>query len=174
MSAWARPDPSEHADYYGRYIEQVPDGDILVTLRDQLPGTLALLDVPSERETYRYAEGKWSLREVVGHLIDTERVFAFRGLSMARADDVDLPSMDQDEWTARSNAHQRPMEDLTKEWASVRRSAVHLFASLDDDTALRTGRASGYEFTVRSFPWIIAGHELWHRGLIERHYLETT
>lgn len=171
MSPWGRPDPSEHADYYGRYIAQVPDGDILETLRDQLPATLARLDVPADRETYRYAEGKWSLREVVGHMIDTERMFAFRGLAIARSDDVDLPGMDQDEWAARSNAHDRPMADLTKEWIGLRRSTVHLFASMDDSAASRRGRASGYDFTVRSFPWIIAGHEVWHRQLIERFYL---
>lgn len=171
MSAWGRPDGSEHAEYYARYIAQVPEGDILLTLRDQLPGTLDLLEVPENRETYRYEEGKWSLREVVGHMIDTERMFAFRGLAMARSDDVDLPGMDQDEWAARSNAGDRPMTDLIKEWIAVRRSTVHLFASMDDSAASRRGRASGYDFTVRSFPWIIAGHELWHREIIERLYL---
>lgn len=171
MSAWDRPDPTEHAEYYARYIARVPDGSILETLRDQLPGTLGLLDVPIERETYRYEEGKWSLREVVGHLIDTERMFAFRGLTMARSDDADLPSMDQDEWAARSNAHDRPLAQMAEEWIAVRRSTVHLFASMESGAAGRRGRASGYDFTVRSFPWIIAGHELWHRQLIERFYV---
>lgn len=172
MSAWGPPDLSEHADYYGRYIAKVPEGDIVVTLRDQLEDTLALLtDLPAERETYRYAEDKWSLREVVGHLVDTERVFAFRALSMARSDDVDLPPMEQDEWAARSNAHLRPLDDLTKEWIAVRRSTVHLFAGFDESVAMRAGRASGYDFTVRSFPWIIAGHELWHRERIREDYL---
>lgn len=167
-----RPDPSEHADYYGQYVAKVPDGDILVTLRDQLEDTLDLLTgLSEEQETRPYAEGKWSLREVVGHMIDTERMFSFRALSMARSDDVDLPGMDQEEWAAASNAGERPLDELTKEWTAVRRSTVHLFASLDPATADRSGRASGYEFTVRSFPWIIAGHELWHRTLIEERYL---
>jgi uncharacterized damage-inducible protein DinB len=168
-----RPRPSEHADYYARYVAKVPDGDILVTLRDQLSGTLDLLTgLSEEQERRRYAEGKWSLREVVGHMIDTERMFTFRALSMARSENVDLPGMDQDEWAAHSNAGERPLADLSKEWTAVRRSTVHLFASLDADAAARSGRASGYRFTVRSFPWIIAGHELWHRGLIEERYLE--
>lgn len=172
MSVWSRPDPSEHAEYYGRYIELVPDGDIVVTLREQLEDTLRILDgVPEERETYRYEEGKWTLREVVGHLIDTERMFAFRALAMARSTGVDLPGMDQDEWAANSNAGERPLADLLKEWITVRRSTVHLFTSFDDSVAERTGRASGYSFSVRSFPWIIAGHELWHRNLIEHDYL---
>lgn len=173
MSVWDRPDPSEHAEYYARYIAQVPDGDIVVTLRDQLEDTVALLaGAPEERETYRYAEGKWSLREVVGHLVDTERMFGFRAVAMARSDDVDLPPMDQDEWAAHSNAHDRSLGDLAKEWIAVRRATVHLFASFDDDVAMRTGRASGYDFTVRSFPWIIAGHELWHRTQIRESYLD--
>ena len=172
MSGLRRPTPDEHAEYYGRYIALVPDGPIVETLRDQLGDTLALLQgVGSDRETYRYAQGKWSLREVVGHLIDTERMFAFRALAMARAEGVDLPGMDQDEWAAASNAGERPLWDLSHEWAALRRANVHMFASMAPADADRTGRASGYDFTVRSFPWIIAGHELWHRRLIERDYL---
>lgn len=172
MSALRRPEPSEHADYYARYVALVPDDDILLTLRDQLGETLALLQsVPEDRETYRYAEGKWSLREVVGHLVDTERTFAFRALAMARSDDVDLPGMEQDEWVARSNANERSLDELAAEWAALRRANVHMFASMDGPIAGRSGRASGYEFTVRSFPWIIAGHELWHRQIIEQRYV---
>jgi hypothetical protein len=172
LSGLERPAPTEHAEYYGRYIGLVPDGDIVEALRDQLGETLALLQgVPEDRETHRYAEGKWSIREVVGHLIDTERLFAFRALAMARSDDVDLPGMDQDEWARSSNAGERPLGDLAQEWAALRRANVHMFASMDSTTGGRTGRASGYSFTVRSFPWIIAGHELWHRRLLERDYL---
>jgi hypothetical protein len=172
MSRLPRPAPSEHAEYYGRYVALVPEGNILETLRDQLGETLALLQrVPADRETYRYDEGKWSLREVVGHLVDTERLFAYRALAMARSDGVDLPGMDQDEWAAHSNADVRPLDDLGAEWAALRRANVHMFASMAAATGERSGVASGYTFTVRSFPWIIAGHELWHRGLIERHYV---
>ncbi len=173
MSALPRPHPSEHAEYYGRYVAEVPDGDILETLRDQLGDTLRLLQGLSEQqETYRYAEGKWSLREVVGHLVDTERVFAFRALTMARSAGADLPAMDQDEWTASSNANERTLDDLGAEWAALRRANVHFFAALDDEDGKKVGRASGYDFTVRSFPWLIAGHELWHRSLIARDYLK--
>lgn len=172
MTALPRPAVSEHADYYARYVELVPDGDILVTLRDQLGETLALLqEVPEERETFRYEEGKWSVREVVGHLVDVEWTFVFRALAMARSDGVDLPGMEQDEWAARSNANDRSLEELAAEWAALRRASVHFFASLDAATGERTGRASGNAFTVRSFPWIIAGHELWHRRILEQRYL---
>ena len=173
MIAFPRPDPSEHAEYYAQYIARVPDGDITSTLSDQLAETVEILRaLPEDRETYRYAEDKWTLREVVGHLIDTERMFAYRALAIAREDDVDLPGMDQDAWSTGSNSADRLMVDLIEEWLSVRRSNVLMFASLPDGAGGRTGRASGYDFTVRSFPWIIAGHELWHRELIRRDYME--
>lgn len=171
MSGLERPEPTEHAEYYARYVSGVPDGDIVEILRDQLGDSLALLQgVPPDRETYRYEKGKWSIREVVGHLVDTERVFAYRALAMARSDGVDLPGMDQDVWARGSNAADRPLGDLAQEWAAVRRANVHMFAAMDPSAGGRTGRASGYDFTVRSFPWIIAGHELWHRQGLERDY----
>lgn len=173
MRAFGRPEAGEYAEYYGRYIAMVPDGDILETLRDQLGETLAVLQrVPIEMETSRYAAGKWSIREVVAHVVDTERMFAFRALAMARADGVDLPGMDQDEWVTNAHADERTLDDLGAEWAALRRSNIHMFASMNEETALRSGRASGYSFTVRSFPWIIAGHELWHRERVERDYLK--
>jgi hypothetical protein len=172
MTELVRPDQTEYAEFYRGYVSLVPDGDVADILRTQLPDTLGLLeDVTPEQETYRYAEGKWSLREVIGHLIDTERVFAYRALAMARSSDVELPGMDQDEWVRTSNAGGRDLRDLTKEWTSIRRASVHLFASMDAAMGQMTGVASGYEFSVRSFPWIIAGHELWHRKLIARDYL---
>lgn len=173
MTGLSRPGRGEHAEYYERYVDMVPDGDIAVTLRDQLGITVDLLrSIPEERETFRYAPDKWTLREVIGHLIDSERMFAFRALAMAREDGVDLPGMDQDAWSAHSNAGERPLSDLVDEWIAVRRANVHLFASFPPEAGERTGRASGNDFTVRSFAWIIAGHELWHRELIRRDYLE--
>ncbi|HAC06883.1 MAG: DinB family protein [Gemmatimonadetes bacterium] len=172
MSSLQRPGSEDQHEYYTRYTDLVPDGDIIQRLRDQIQATLELLrSVPAEKETFRYAEGKWSLREVIGHLLDTERVFSFRALTMARQDAARLPGMDQEDWCGRNNAHERTLQDLADEWAALRRANVHLFESFDAETGRRTGVASGYAFAVRSFPWIIAGHELWHRQLIERDYL---
>ena len=172
MSALPRPQAGEHAEYYARYVAGVPDGDILYTLKDQLGETLAILQgLSPEQERFRYAPEKWSLREVVGHLIDSERVFAYRALTMARSEGADLPGMDQNEWVEQSNADDRPLDDLCAEWAALRRANVHLFATLSEEEGARSGRASGYDFTVRSFPWIIAGHELWHRQHISENYL---
>lgn len=172
MSALPRPSADEHAEYYAQYIARVPDGDILQTLQHQLGDTLALLQgLTPEQEQYRYAEGKWSLREVVGHLLDSERVFAYRALTMARSQGADLPGMDQDEWVATSQADSRPLDELGAEWAALRRANIHMFAWMTPEEGAKQGRASGYDFTVRSFAWIIAGHELWHQDLIREHYL---
>jgi hypothetical protein len=173
VTAFPRPRAGEHAEYYGRYVAEVPDGNILDTLRDQLGDTVEMLQaVPEDRETYRYAEGKWSLREVVGHLIDTERLFAYRALAMSREDGVDLPGMDQDAWVASSRANHRTLGEMCDEWVALRRANIHMFAAMDAEQGARSGVASGFTFTVRSFPWIMAGHELWHRRLIRRDYLE--
>jgi hypothetical protein len=171
MSDLPRPKAGEHDDYFTRYVEMVPDGDITDILSTQLGETLALLQtVPPEREMYRYEPDKWSIREVVGHLIDVERTFAFRAMNMARADGVVLPGMDADVWNSHSNAGQRPLDDLASEWGALRRANVHLFVTLGPDAGERRGIASGLEFTVRSFPWITAGHELWHRECLKRDY----
>jgi len=172
MSSLLRPQTDEYHEYYSRYTDIVADGDIVETLRVQMEATLELLgSVPAEKETFRYAEGKWSIREVVGHLIDTEWLFAFRALTFAREDGAELPEMDQEEWGCRNNAHERPLDDLADEWSALRHANVRLFSTFDADTGARTGVASGRVFSVRSFPWIIAGHELWHRQLIVRDYL---
>lgn len=173
--ALGRPDPSEHAPYYSTYIGRVADGDILETLERQMEATQAVLrDVPADRETFAYAPGKWSLREVVGHLIDVERTFALRALWFARAAGTPLPAFEQDEWAERSNAGERPLSELLAEWASVRDSNVRMFRGLSPDVAERVGVASGFDFSVRSIAWIIAGHELHHRRLIEERYLAVT
>jgi hypothetical protein len=172
MSELTRPAPDEFAPYFGRYIDLVPDGDIVETLTHQLGETLALLqEVTPDLERYRYAPGKWSIREVVGHLIDVERVFAFRAIAIARTDGVDLPSMEQDEWASRSNAGSRPLDDLAQEWAAVRRSGLHMFDTLPEGAATRRGKGGGNPFSVRSLAWITAGHELWHRERLTRDYL---
>ena len=171
MSALPRPGLDEYDDYYVRYVELVPDGPIVETLATQLGETLALLQaVPADRETYRYAPDKWSIREVIGHLIDVERMFAFRAMNMARADEVELPGMDPDEWAKHSNSDQRSLDDLAAEWGALRRSNVHLFASMGPASGERKGVASGRPFTVRTFPWLIVGHEIWHRECLKRDY----
>jgi hypothetical protein len=167
-----RPEAADYFEYFGQYVDTVPDGDITATLEDQWEETEGLLaSIPAEKEEFRYAPGKWSVRELVGHLIDTERVFAFRSLWIARGAEEGLPSMDQDQWGGTSNARGRILADLAEEWRAVRRSSVQLFRSFDEEAWMRMGMASGLEFRVRAFPWIVAGHELHHRALLKSDYL---
>jgi hypothetical protein len=167
-----RPAEADCHEFYHRYIGLVPDGDITTTLADQWRVTESFLEaIPEEKETFRYAPDKWSVREVVGHLIDVERTFAFRALWIARGATAGLPSMEQDEWAAVSPAGRRRLSRLIREWDAVRASSIYLFRSFGEAAWMRVGMASDLEFRVRAFPWIVAGHELHHRALLERDYL---
>lgn len=167
-----RPLEGEYNSYYARYVAMVPEGDVVATLAREMEETQALLRrVPAEREEYRYAEGKWSLREVVGHLLDTERLFAFRALWFARGAGGELAGMDQEAWARESSAGTRPLAELAEEWASLRRANVLMFGGFTRGEGSRRGVASGYEVTVRALAWMVAGHELYHRALIRRDYL---
>lgn len=172
MARLPRPHPSEHAPFYRGYVDRVPDGDVLHTLERQMEETRAFLtEIPPEMESHRYAPGKWSVREVVGHLVDTEWVFFYRALSMARKDPAALPGMDEKVWAENAGAHERPLGDLAAAWAAARTAGVLMLRSLDAGAGARKGRASGHPFTVRSFPWIIAGHELHHVERLREDYL---
>lgn len=167
----ARPDRSEYADYYHTYVGLVPDGDVLATLERQIVRSReALAAVAPERERYAYAPDKWTVRQSLGHVIDAERVFAGRALWIARDPDTALPGMDQDRWVERSPDADRPLADLLGEWTATRAATLALFRGLDAAALARVGTASGVTFTVRSFAWIIAGHELHHRRLFAERY----
>ncbi len=168
-----RPEPSEYFEYYGRYVNLVPEGDIISVLESELQRTLDMLEgVPEELEEYKYQPGKWSVREVIGHVIDAERVFQNRAFHFARRDPAPLPSMEENDYARVSNAGQRPLQELAQEFEAVRRSSIALFRSFDDEVALRRGTASGNEFSVRSTAYIMAGHEIHHRSVLENRYLQ--
>jgi uncharacterized damage-inducible protein DinB len=167
-----RPEAGEYAPFYGRYIGQVPDGPVAATLEAQGREAAALLaGLDEERALHRYAPGKWSVKEVVGHVIDVERVFALRALAFSRAERQPLFGMEQDEWVAAAGFDRQPIADLADELASVRRATLTLTRGLDDDQWMRRGTASGCEFTVRATLWIIAGHERHHLQVLREKYL---
>lgn len=167
-----RPEPGEYAEYYQTYTSKVPDRPVLEVLADA-PGELEALlaDLPPDRETYAYAPGKWSIRDLLGHVVDCERVFSFRAAHMARGDDAELPGMDQDVWAGGSNASDRSVASLLAEFRGLREANVQLFRSFDDTVLSREGVASGYRFTVRAIVYILAGHEIHHRGVLAERYL---
>lgn len=167
-----RPDRSEYADYYHGYIARVPDGDIVETLEAQRRDAGSfLLSVPEGRGGYRYAEGKWTLKDVIGHVVDAERVFGFRALAFARRDPAAIPGMEQDDYVAAGRFAARSLESLREEFDGLRRSHVALFGSFDDGTWSRRGTASGVDFTVRAVAWILAGHAFHHLAVIRERYL---
>lgn len=167
-----RPQASEHLPYYGKYVALVPDGDLLHTMRAQLDDTLALVRGLGEAQGgYRYAPDKWSIRGVLNHVIDGERIFAYRALRIARGDATPLASFDENAYADAANADARTLLDLADEFEHVRRGNLILLASLDDEALARRGTASGAEVTVRALAWIMAGHERHHVALLRERYL---
>jgi len=167
-----KPEKSEFLPYYERYIGLVPDGDVLSTLTTQMAETQALLrGLPASVATYRYAPDKWSLNEVVGHMIDSERIFAARALRFARNDSTPLPGFEQDDYVRNSTFDVYPLTELASELEAVRQSTLFLFRHMDQRAWLRRGSANNAEVSVRALAYIIAGHELHHREIIRTRYL---
>lgn len=166
------PDATEAGEYFFRYINQVPPGDVVATLERQLPATLELLrGIPAPRSGHRYAPGKWSIREVVGHMSDCERLFTFRAFWFARGLGEALPSFDQDIAAAHAGAQERSWERLVEEFRVVRAASLTLFRSLPAEAWLRRGIASGNPFTVRALAYVAAGHVVHHTTILRERYL---
>ena len=172
MMLTTRPDRSEAAEYYFRYIDRVPDGDIRQTLTAQRDEMRRLFGgVPPDRHAFRYADGKWTLRQVAGHLSDTERMFAGRALWFARGLEGELPSFDQDISIASGRFDARSWTSLVDELDTVRAATLSLFADLPDAAWDGRGIASGNPFTVRALAWLAAGHVAWHLQIVRERYL---
>jgi hypothetical protein len=167
----ARPEPCEFAPYYERYISLVSGTDILGTLDAQRRQTLLLLSGRDDRDgEYRYAAGKWSAKEALGHVCDTERVFAYRALRIARGDQTPLAGFEQDDYVKNGPFAKAPMEEIIEDYIAVRRASITLFRNLDEAAWVRRGVANKNEVSVRALAYIIAGHELHHRRILEEKY----
>jgi len=167
-----RPEVTEYFEFYEGYVSSVPDGDIIAILQNQLRSSLDLLrDVPPGKIDFRYAPGKWSLKEVVGHVLDIEWTFAYRALTFARCDAPPLPGVDHDEYMGRANFAAREMSGLVDELEHLRCAGLQLFDSFDAATLDRGGVASGYPITVRAILYIIAGHAEHHMNVLRERYL---
>jgi hypothetical protein len=166
------PDRTEAAEYYFTYIDQVPGREICDILRAQLPETVTLLNAISEEQSlHRYAPDKWTIRQVVSHLNDTERLFVFRALWFARGFDSPLPSFDQNIAIATAGADDRPWISHVEEFRAVRSATVAFFDDLPADAWSRRGIASGNPFTVRALAYIAAGHVAHHLKILRERYL---
>ena len=167
-----RPLPDEVGAYYLGYIGLVPEGDVLAQLERGLEETRALLARFGEaRGGHRYASGKWSVKEVVGHIIDAERVFAYRALRIARGDATPLASFEQDDYVAASGSDRRRLADLVDELVHMRAANLIFFRSLQPADWERRGTASDNPFVACAFPYILAGHETHHRRVLTERYL---
>jgi hypothetical protein len=167
-----RPGADEYVAYYGKYISRVPDGDVCDLLARQVDDTLALIrSIPEARGTHRYAAGKWSIKEVIGHVNDSERIFAYRALRIARGDATPLPGFEQDDYVPAGKFDQRTLADLGEELSAIRQATLHLFRHLDVTAAARRGTASGNPITPRALAYIIAGHERHHVAILKEKYL---
>jgi hypothetical protein len=168
-----RPAADDAAPYYFTYIDQVPEGDVLELLAGGVAETRrCLAGVDLAGEGFRYAPGKWTLREVVGHVLDAERVFGYRAFHIARGDASPLPSMDPDDYARTAGADRRPVADLLDELEHLRTSHLLLFRGLDEAAWERSGIASDVPVRVRALPFILAGHEIHHRRILVERYLK--
>ena len=172
LLAIPRPQPQEYSSYAAGYVALVPRQDVLAALTNQLPETVALLSILSEEDgDLRYAPGKWSVKEVVGHVCDTERIFAYRALRISRNDPTPLAGFEQDDYVRGGPFAHCRLSDLVEEFTHIRRASLSLFRSLDETAWLRRGVANQNEVSVRAIAYIIAGHELHHRRVLQEKYL---
>ena len=164
--------PEEFNSYYAPYVNLVESKDIIVSLEKSFEETLSFYSsIPEDKWLYSYAEGKWTINEVVQHLLDTERVFAYRALCFSRKDIIELPGFDQDEYLINSNANSRSKESIVEECESVRNATITLFKSFSEEMLIQIGVASNSPLSVRASGYIILGHEKHHCNVIKDNYL---
>jgi uncharacterized damage-inducible protein DinB len=168
-----RPDASEYAPHYETYVSKVPAGDVVTILEDQRQETQELLaGIPEGRALHRYAPGKWSIKEVVGHVTDAERVFCYRALRFARGDQTPLSGFDEKAYAPAGKFDLHALPDLAAELDAVRRATIALFSGLDAEALARRGTANAKQVSVRALAYIIAGHERHHVGILRERYLK--
>ena len=172
QSSWSiRPDPAEYNVFYGRYVDSVPDGDLVVFLSHQLRRLQQVMAGEGERVAeLSYAENKWTVRQVMGHILDTEWVFGSRLLRMARGDGAPLPGMDHEVFMAHSYVEDRSLAGVMAELSGLRTAVTILMDSLRPDVLTWQGTASGFPVTVRAQGWILAGHCEHHMSILKKRY----
>lgn len=163
---------SEYSPYFQTYINQVDNKPLLQCLEEGKAATEAFFSsIPEDKQEYRYAEAKWTPKEILLHLADSERMFCYRAMSFARTDNANLPGYDENEFASNSNANERSMDDIIAEFSSVRSATISLFRSFSNETLVRKGRANNNLLSVRAAGFLICGHEIHHRKVISERYL---
>jgi hypothetical protein len=167
-----RPQPAEYPPYYQHYLDLIKTDDVIKALKDQVMNVQAVIsEIPEAKEGYAYAEGKWTIKEVIGHIIDTERILAYRALCFARKDKTVLPGFDENLFAANANFNKRTLYDLGHEFAIVREANITLFKTFDENVFKEKGNANGKEVSVGAVVFMIAGHAAHHVNVIKEKYL---
>lgn len=175
MKNAGRPQTSEYNSYYGRYTDLATEDDIVAALDAQSHETATVLGGLSEEQaSHRYEPGKWSVKQLVGHVIDAERIFAYRALAIARGETTALPGFEQDPYVANAGSDARSIADLAEELATVRRANVIMFRALSEEAWKRVGTASDNPISVRALAYILLGHERHHLRILRERYLGAT
>ncbi|GAA0135835.1 DinB family protein [Paenibacillus sp. YSY-4.3] len=169
----SKPQPGEFPEHFGAYIREVPEGELLTLLELQPEEAMLKLGALSdEAGNYKYAEGKWSLKEVLGHITDTERVMSYRLLRIARGDKTPLPGFSEELFVSHANFERLSIQQLLKDFTAVRKSTLSLIRQLDDEAWQRVGIACGEPVSSRALAYIIAGHAIHHYRIIRERYLQ--
>ena len=167
-----RPNNDEYREYFDRYIALVPEGEIIILMKDQLEEVINFLDEISEdKSTYRYADGKWSIKEVLGHMIDTELIMTYRALRIARKDNKPLEGFDENEFVNSANFDKLSFASLMELFESTRKMTIALFKTFDSSKGAAIGIADNYKISLRSIAYIIVGHVTHHLTVIKERYL---
>ncbi|MGZ3874440.1 MAG: DinB family protein [Mucilaginibacter sp.] len=165
-----RPQTDEYSAYAARYVDLVGNEPIMDILERQKNASWDFFTkIKPDKAAYAYAEGKWTIKQVLGHMADTERVFAYRALVFSR-EQITLPGFDQDVYMEQATFNSRPLEDIAKEFKIVRESSLYLFRSMSEQQSMQKGIASGNPFSVRAYAYMIAGHELHHMKILNERY----
>jgi len=166
-----RPEANEYAEFYANYVSKVPGSDLLRILESERLQMLQLFAGRTERDgSFRYAPGKWTVKEILGHISDTERIFAYRALRIGRGDKTPLPGFEQDDFVRNGGFARRTLADLAEEFAAVRSASIALFRFFDEEAWSKRGVASQKEVTARALGFITAGHQIHHRRILEERY----
>ena len=168
-----KPDLATIPEFYHSYVKRVNEDDASTALQTSHAKTIAVLQrIPDEKWDFRYAVGKWSIKEMVQHIIDAERIFAYRALCIARGEQGSLPGFDENTYAANSNADSRGKKDLLEEWDAVRSATILLFNSFNDEQINRTGIANNKPISVNGIGFVTSGHVLHHLQILEERYLQ--
>ncbi len=167
----SKPDVNEYAPSYSGYVSRVPEPDVLAVLEQQIGDLRRLASaVPPDRERFRYASGKWSIREVFGHLIDAERVFGYRAFCISRGERASLPAFDENDYVKESGSDEQTLGDLMDEFAAVRKANLVALRRTNPERWARVGTANNHPISVRALAFIMAGHVRHHDHILRTHY----